>query len=93
MSRLTRLAPKGKRTDFMLQCIKAALAEARAAHPTPFVDAHHMLGVLEEEIHELRQKIFKRKINVEHLQSELLQCCAVCLRGLEDVTLQKKGQR
>ena len=38
MSRLTKLAPKVGRTDFLLDCAKAALAEARAKHPRPLVE-------------------------------------------------------
>jgi hypothetical protein len=90
MSRLTKaILTSRSSTDFLLRAVKASLAEARAEHPQPYIDAHHMLGVMEEEIHELRLEVFKKKINVERLQAELLQVAAVAVRGIEDVTLAK----
>lgn len=90
MSRLTKAVLTSRSsTDFLLRAVKAALAEAREQHPRPYVDAHHMLGVMEEEIHELRLEVFKKKINAERLQAELLQVAAVAVRGIEDVTLVK----
>jgi hypothetical protein len=91
MSRLTAAIPaKGSTTDFMMLLVKASLEEAREEHPMPYVDAHHMLGVLGEEVHELRLEIFKKRMNPERVQSKLLQIAAVAVRGIEDVTLPKE---
>lgn len=89
MSRLTKIAPKKGQTDFLLQCSKAALAEAREKHPQPFVDYNHLMGVLDEEITEVKDEAYRKRVRVEAIQAELLQVIAVCLRGLEDLTLKK----
>ena len=88
MSRLSRLAQKTEsRTDFFLKCAKAALAEAREKHPRALVDFNHLMGVLDEEIFEVRMEVHRKRVRTEAIQSELLQVIAVCLRGLEDLTL------
>jgi hypothetical protein len=87
MSRLTKIAPRVGQTDFLLKCAGAALAEARVQHPQAFVDYNHMMGVLDEEIYEVRTEVYRKRLRVEQLQTELLQVIAVCLRGLEDLTL------
>ena len=92
MSRLSKLAPKVGRTDFLLDCAKAALAEARAKHPHPLVDFNHLMGVLDEEIFEVRIEAYRKRVRTEAIQSELLQTIAVCLRGLEDLTLKPQPQ-
>lgn len=84
---------RGGRKDFLADCVLAALAEARAKHPQPFVDAHHALGILLEEFHELQIEVFKRRPRAAALQEELLQIAAVCLRTIEDVTFKPKCQR
>lgn len=94
MSRLERQFIKSGRDPlFLCQCAAAALAEARARHPQPFVCANHALGVFEEEYHELRVEIFKRQPDPQRLQEEALQCIAVLLRLIEDVTFKPKCQR
>jgi len=93
MSRLTKIAPKKNRTDFLLECAKAALAEARAKHPAPLADYSHLMGVLDEEVFEVRMEAHRKRVRVEAMQSELLQVIAVCLRGLDDLTLMKKDSR
>ncbi len=90
MSRLTKLAPKFGTTAFLLRAAEAALAEARAKHPQTFVDYHHMMGVLDEEIFEVRMEVHRQRPRTEHMQSELLQVIAVCLRALEDLTLNQR---
>lgn len=88
MSRLSALLLKSESpTEIVMRCVKAALDEARDAHPTPYVDAHHMLGVMEEEIHELKMEVYRKRIRPERVQSELLQIAAVAVRGIEDMTL------
>ena len=96
MSKLTKRAmeegqgsTESHPTDFLLRCVKATVAIAREKHPQPYVDAHHFLGVLEEEIHELRAEVFKRRMNEERFQAECLQVAAVCVRAIEDVTFGK----
>lgn len=86
-------AARGCRKDFLAECVLAAVAEARAAHPQPYVDAHHALGILLEEFHELQIEVFKRRPRPAALQEELLQIAAVCLRTIEDVTFKTKCQR
>lgn len=93
MSRLNKIIPAKNQTDFLLKCAKAALAEAREKHPQPFVDYNHMMGILDEEIFEVRMEVHKKRVRTEAMQSELLQVIAVCLRGLEDLTLAKKDSR
>ena len=92
MSRLTQLAPKVGTTDFLLKAAKAALAEAREKHPRPLVDFNHLMGVLDEEIFEVRMEVHRKRVRTEAIQSELLQTIAVCLRGLEDLTLKPQPQ-
>jgi hypothetical protein len=87
MSRLTKIAPKVGTTDFLLVAAKAALAEAREKHPQPFVDYNHLMGVLDEEFTEVKTEAYRKRVRTEAIQSELLQVIAVCLRGLEDLTL------
>jgi len=87
MSRLSKLAPKAGTTDFFLLCAKAALAEARDKHPSPLADYNHLMGVLDEEIAEVRAECYRKRVRTEAVQAELLQVIAVCLRGLEDLTL------
>jgi len=87
MSRLTKRAPKKNSTEFLLKCIAAALAEAREKHPRPLADYNHLMGVLDEEITEVRAEAYRKRVRVEAIQAELLQVAAVCLRGLEDLTL------
>jgi hypothetical protein len=93
MSRLSKIVPQAGRTDFLLACAKAALAEARAKHPQPLVDFNHLMGVLDEEIFEVRMEVHRKRIRTEAMQSELLQVIAVCLRGLEDLTLNQPTKK
>ena len=92
MSRLSKIAPSKNQTDFLLNCAKAALAEAREKHPQPFVDYNHLMGVLDEEVAEVRVEAYRKRVRVEAMQAELLQTIAVCLRGLEDLTLAQEGK-
>lgn len=87
MSRLSKLARKTDSTDFFLKCARAALAEAREKHPQALVDFNHLMGVLDEEIFEVRMEVHRKRVRTEALQAELLQVIAVCLRGLEDLTV------
>jgi hypothetical protein len=89
MSRLSKIAPQVGTTDFLLTAAKAALAEARAKHPQPLADYNHLVGVLDEEFTEVKVEAYRKRVRVEAIQSELLQVIAVCLRGLEDLTLAK----
>ncbi|KAF0176469.1 MAG: hypothetical protein FD161_3008 [Limisphaerales bacterium] len=86
-------AARGFKKDFLAECVLAAVAEARARHPQPYVDMHHAMGVLDEEVHELRMETYKRSPRAAALQEELLQIAAVCLRAIEDVTFKPKCSR
>lgn len=93
MSRLTALMLRnGSNTDFLLRVVKEALCQAREEHPQPYVDGHHLLGVLREEVHGLELEIFKKHLDPEALQGELLQIAAVAIRGIEDLTLERTEQ-
>ena len=74
-------------TWFILRNVQVRLAEARAAHPQPMVDGHHALGIIREEFHELEIEVFKRRLNREQFNDELLDLAAMCLRAIEDVGL------
>ena len=71
----------------LVTCLLHDLRVARAKHPQPYVDAHHALGVLLEEVRKIETEVFKRRVNTEHLQRELLDTAVVCLRAIEDLTL------
>ena len=61
-------------------------------HPQPLVDFNHLMGVLDEEIFEVRMEVHRKRVRTEAIQSELLQVIAVALRGLEDLTLKPQPQ-
>ena len=77
----------------LVTCLLHDLQVARAKHPQPYVDAHHALGVLLEEVRKIETEVFKRRCNTERLQRELLDTAVVCLRAIEDVVLSKKEEK
>ena len=60
------------------------LAEAASAQDFygPFASAHEMLGVLEEEVDELRRHVFTRQVSRDRhaMRREAIQVAAIALR-------------
>lgn len=67
--------------------IRDELANARDQYPA-FPGLHHGLGVLDEEVHELRLEIYKRasQRDTENLRREAIQVIAMCIRIIEEAT-------
>lgn len=50
---------------------------------------HEFLGVLIEEIEELKQEIFKKEPDFDRLGAEIVDCLTVLIKGYEDIVESK----
>ena len=50
---------------------------------------HEFLGVLIEEIEELKQEVFKKEPDFDRLGAEMVDCLTVLIKGYEDIVESK----
>lgn len=70
----------------VLDAIAEEVERSRIQHPENS-SAHHGLGVLDEEVHELRMEVYKRAANRDREQMirEAVQVAACAVRFIEEV--------
>lgn len=54
-----------------------------------YASRHEFLGVLIEEIEELKQEIFKKEPDFDRLGSEMVDCLTVLIKGYGDIVESK----
>ena len=74
-----------------LSDLREQMDKANAKHRI-ICSAHELLGILDEEIHEVRMEIYKQEVDTVALRKELLHCAQVCMRGIEDLGLGKESK-
>ena len=50
---------------------------------------HEFIGVLIEEIEELKQEVFKKEPDFDRLSAEIVDCLTVLVKGYEDIVESK----
>ena len=50
---------------------------------------HEFIGVLIEEIEELKQEVFKKEPDFDRLGAEMVDCLTVLIKGYEDIVESK----
>ena len=50
-----------------------------------YASRHEFLGVLIEEIEELKQEVFKKEPDFDRLAAEIVDCLTVLIKGYEDI--------
>ena len=46
---------------------------------------HEFLGVLDEEIFELKQCIYEKNLDKKHTEQEIIDCIVVLMKGFQDI--------
>lgn len=54
-----------------------------------YASAHEFLGVLIEEIEELKSEIFKKHLDFDLLEAEIIDCITVLFKGYNDIVKEK----
>ena len=54
-----------------------------------YASRHEFIGVLIEEIEELKQEVFKKEPNFDRLAAEMVDCLTVLIKGYEDIVESK----
>ena len=54
-----------------------------------YASRHEFLGVLIEEIEELKQEVFKKEPDFDRLGAEMVDCLTVLVKGHEDIVESK----
>lgn len=54
-----------------------------------YASAHEFLGVLIEEIEELKAEIFKKHLDFDLLEAEIIDCITVLFKGYNDIVKEK----
>ena len=69
-----------------LSAVARELGRARAQYP-PMHSAHEALAILQEEVHELQQEVYRKQSAHNHLRmhQELVQIAAMAARFAEDI--------
>lgn len=70
-----------------MKALKEVIAEfwrASKKHP-PYPSAHHGLGVIDEEFHELKLEIYKQKMDRKSARMEACQLAVTAIRFMLDV--------
>ena len=50
-----------------------------------YASRHEFIGVLIEEIEELKQEVFKKEPDFDRLAAEIVDCLTVLVKGYEDI--------
>ena len=50
-----------------------------------YASRHEFIGVLIEEIEELKQEVFKKEPDFDRLSAEIVECLTVLVKGHEDI--------
>ena len=50
-----------------------------------YASRHEFIGVLIEEIEELKQEVFKKEPDFDRLGAEIVDCLTVLVKGYEDI--------
>ena len=50
-----------------------------------YASRHEFIGVLIEEIEELKQEVFKKEPDFDRLGAEMVDCLTVLIKGYEDI--------
>ena len=50
-----------------------------------YTSRHEFIGVLIEEIEELKQEVFKKEPDFDRLSAEMVDCLTVLIKGYEDI--------
>ena len=54
-----------------------------------YASRHEFIGVLIEEIEELKQEVFKKESDFDRLAAEIVDCLTVLVKGHEDIVESK----
>ena len=54
-----------------------------------YASRHEFIGVLIEEIEELKQEVFKKEPDFDRLGAEMVDCLTVLIKGYEDIVESK----
>ena len=57
-----------------------------------YAGRHEFLGVLIEEIEELKQEIFKKEPDFDRLGAEMVDCLTVLIKGYADIVESKNAR-
>ena len=57
-----------------------------------YASRHEFLGVLIEEIEELKQEIFKKEPDFDRLGAEMVDCLTVLIKGYGDIVECRNGR-
>lgn len=57
-----------------------------------YASRHEFLGVLLEEIEELKQEVFKKEPDFNRLGDEMVDCLTVLVKGFEDIVNARNGR-
>lgn len=68
----------------LLNRVSEQVNQCRAKYGS-YAGRHEFLGVLIEEIEELKQEIFKKELDFEKFESELIDVITVLVKGYEDI--------
>lgn len=68
----------------ILNRVSEQVNQCRAKYGS-YAGRHEFLGVLIEEIEELKQEIFKKELDFEKFESELIDVITVLVKGYEDI--------
>ena len=68
----------------LLNRVSEQVNQCRAKYGS-YAGRHEFLGVLIEEIEELKQEIFKKDLDFDRFESELIDVITVLVKGYEDI--------
>ena len=54
-----------------------------------YASRHEFIGVLIEEIEELKQEVFKKEPDFDRLSAEMVDCLTVLIKGYDDIVESK----
>lgn len=74
-----------KQADVLADILKE-IRRAKSKHPGDFVSFHHAFGVYLEEHDELWDAIKQQKPNHQDIRDEAVQCCAMLVRLIVELT-------
>lgn len=83
MNEHDRLAPK----QHTMRLVVDEVVSSRQQYPST-VSHHHGLGVMEEEVYELRMEVYKKRRDRdrEQMRREAVQIAATAIRFIEELT-------